>query len=266
VNFQENEVKFHDRWAQSESLDNIDVLAAFEAPTALENRFILQLMGDLTGKKILDVGSGLGESSVYFALKGAQVTSMDISPQMIECTKGLAKKYAVSVQTFVGSADSLDLASDQFDFVYVANLAHHVQEKASLFIGLNRVLKPNGTIFFWDPLKYNPVIEIYRQFAVNVRSPDERPLGTDDLSLMKSHFRGMQCRMFWMTTLLLFIKYLIVDRTSPNASRYWKLILRETPSTLKWWLPLKKMDDLLLQTPGLRWLAWNMVAWGHKKK
>ena len=39
----------------------------------MENQWILELMGDLRGKKLLDIGAGLGESSVYFALQGADV-------------------------------------------------------------------------------------------------------------------------------------------------------------------------------------------------
>ncbi len=61
-------------WALTTPLDQILVHECFEAPTALENRFILGQMGPLRGKKILDIGAGLGESSVYFAMQGALVT------------------------------------------------------------------------------------------------------------------------------------------------------------------------------------------------
>ena len=59
-----SESEFHDQWAQETPLAKIAVREAFEAPTALENRTILGLMGDLRGKHLLDVGAGLGESSV----------------------------------------------------------------------------------------------------------------------------------------------------------------------------------------------------------
>src|SRR6476661_8607083 len=78
------ETIFHDGWASSTSVASVRVRECFEAPTAVENQFILQKMGPLAGKRLLDVGAGLGESSVYFALQGADVTMIDISPQMIE--------------------------------------------------------------------------------------------------------------------------------------------------------------------------------------
>ncbi len=92
------EVAFHDAWASSTRLEDVLVRECFEAPTALENQFILSRIGDLRGKKLLDIGVGLGESSVYFALRGAQVTAVDISPLMIEKVASLGKRYGVEIE------------------------------------------------------------------------------------------------------------------------------------------------------------------------
>ena len=72
---QRREAAFHDKWASSTSLEGVLVRESFEAPTAMENHFILRRMGTLADKRLLDIGAGLGESSVYFALHGAQVTA-----------------------------------------------------------------------------------------------------------------------------------------------------------------------------------------------
>src|ERR1035438_3238868 len=78
------ERQFHDQWALNTPLDDVPVLECFEGPVALENRFIVRQLGSLTGKKLLDVGVGLGESSVYFAKQGAEVTAVDLSPEMVD--------------------------------------------------------------------------------------------------------------------------------------------------------------------------------------
>ena len=44
-------------------------------------RHISKVLGDLNGKTLLDIGCGLGEASVYFAIRGAEVTSRDISKE-----------------------------------------------------------------------------------------------------------------------------------------------------------------------------------------
>ena len=59
----QREAAFHDAWASSTKLEDVLVRECFEAPTALENQFILSRMGSLRDKRLLDIGAGLGESS-----------------------------------------------------------------------------------------------------------------------------------------------------------------------------------------------------------
>src|SRR5271170_8179177 len=108
VNHQ-REAAFHDAWATSTRLDDVLVRECFEAPTALENQFILSRMGPLAGKKLLDIGAGLGESSVYFALQGARVTTVDVSPGMVEKAIELGKKYGVELEGAVSGAEDLNV-------------------------------------------------------------------------------------------------------------------------------------------------------------
>ena len=106
------ETEFHDLWALSTPLDQVAVHEAFEAPTAVENRAILELMGDLRGKRLLDVGAGLGESSVYFALRGAEVTAVDISPGMVRCAVALGQLHGVKIDGVVQSGEELNVPAN----------------------------------------------------------------------------------------------------------------------------------------------------------
>ena len=45
-----------------------------------------------------------------------------------------------------------------------------------------------GVAVFWDPLRYTPVINIYRRMATKVRTEDEHPLGKSDVRLMRRTF------------------------------------------------------------------------------
>jgi 2-polyprenyl-3-methyl-5-hydroxy-6-metoxy-1,4-benzoquinol methylase len=80
----ERERQFHDNWAAAIDVDGIRVADYFEACTAPENRFILRQMGDIQGKRLLDLGCGAGENSVYFAKKGAHCVATDYSPGMVK--------------------------------------------------------------------------------------------------------------------------------------------------------------------------------------
>jgi SAM-dependent methyltransferase len=261
----QREAAFHDEWARSTPLEEILVRECFEAPTALENQFILGRAGSLQGKKLLDIGAGLGESSVYFALQGARVTATDISPGMVETALALGKKYGVELEGIVSSAEELSVPAGQYDIVYAANTIHHVQDRALLFEQIKRALKPGGMFFSWDPLAYNPLINMYRRMATKVRTEDERPLTVADVDLARKYFPGVQHREFWISSLLLFVKYYLIDRIDPNEQRYWKRILRENRGRLWWWIPLRHLDRAIASIPGARWLAWNIVLWGEKE-
>ena len=260
----QREAAFHDAWAGSTPIDEVLVRECFEAPTAMENRFILSRMGNLKGKRLLDIGAGLGESSVYFALQGAIVTMTDISSGMVQTGRELAKKYGVEIEGIVSQAEDLGVPAETYDFVYIANTIHHVHDRGALFEKIHRALKLGGRFFSYDPVAYNPAINIYRRMATEVRTEDEFPLTLADLRLARKYFPNVQHREFWISTLLLFIKYYAVDRVHPNQDRYWKRILRETPQSLRWWMPLCALDSALTRLPLVRWLAWNMVMWGEK--
>lgn len=258
------ESAFHDQWSASVALEAIRVHPAFEAPTAVENRFILSQMGSLVGKRVLDVGAGLGESSVYFALRGASVTSTDLSPGMVDCVVRLGRLHGVQITGVVTPGEELRVPAASFDIVYIANTIHHVGDKRQLFEEMRKALKPGGRFFSFDPLAYNPVIEAYRRMATEVRTEDEAPLTFADVELASEYFTNVQHREFWIATLALFLKYYLIDRVHPNDDRYWKRIFRETPQSLRWWMPLLACDNLLTRLPLMRRLAWNMVMWGEK--
>lgn len=256
----EREAAFHDGWAGATDLDAIVVDAAFHAPTAMENRFLLERLGDLRGRRLLDIGCGLGESSVKFAKLGAEVTATDLSPGMTAVTAALAARHGVTLRTLTGAAEDLDLPPASFDVIYAANVIHHLADRAAFYRQVNTLLAPGGVFCSWDPVKYNPVINIYRRMATQVRSEDEEPLGVAHLHELRAHFAAVETRHFWLLSQALFLKYFLWDRVSPNAERYWKRIYRETPRSLWWWRPLRAADDLLLRLPGLRWLSWNVVV------
>lgn len=254
------EEAFHDQWAEAVDPTPFDVRKANEACTSPEMRYIRAQLGSLGGKKLLDVGCGLGEASVYFALEGARVTAMDISQGMLEATSRLARLNGVMVATHKSAAEQTNLPErEAFDIIYAGNLLHHVDIEATL-----RLLKPHlaadGVFVSWDPVAYNPVIKVYRAIATRVRTPDEHPLRRADLRLIKREFRQVETRFFWLTSLLIFICMAVLQRRSPNRERFWKAVVAESDRWEPLYRPLRRLDDCLLRMmPPLRWLCWNVV-------
>jgi len=261
----EAEEQFHDKWAESVDVSLIDVYKTNEALTAPEMRYITQALGNkLKGAKLLDVGCGLGEASVYFALKGAQVTATDISGGMLDATQRLAGKYNTTLTTHKSTAENLLLDPEQFDIVYVGNLFHHVEIEVTI-LKILAVLKKGGTLVSWDPLAYNPIINVYRRIATNVRTDDEHPLTVKDIALFKKHFNNVETKYFWFFTLIIFILMALVQFRNPNKERFWKKVIEEEQ---KWaWLykPLAALDNVTLKIfPFLKYLCWNIVIVAKK--
>jgi len=254
-----NESDFHDAWASTVHVEDLLVTESFEAVTAIENRHALNTMGDIKGKRILDLGCGLGESSVYFALKGAVVTAVDISPEMIRVVNQLAEKWDVEVDARTMIAEDMDLPSGQYDFVFGNGILHHLDRKKA-YNEIFRVLKPGGRAVFIEPLCYNPIISIYRVFARTVRTKNEKPFRFRDLRYLRKLFARVRHSEFWLATQLVFIYFFLIRHASPAKERYWKKVIAEADSLAPMYTKLLKVDNWLLKyMPFLKIFCWNTV-------
>ncbi|HEY9698796.1 MAG TPA: class I SAM-dependent methyltransferase [Trichocoleus sp.] len=254
------EQEFHDRWASIIDVEGIRVRDYFEACTAPENRFILQQLGDVRGKLLLDLGCGAGENSVYFASKGANCIATDYSPGMVETALKLAQTNGVEVEGRVINAMAIDFPDQTFDIVYAANLLHHLPNPKLAIREMHRVLKPGGLMCFWEPLKHNPIINVYRRIATKVRTEDEMPLDINMVNFVESLFAKTTADTFWIATLWIFLRFYLIEKVNPNEERYWKKIIVEHQRLEKDYLRLEQIDRFLKQIPGMKRFAWNLAV------
>jgi len=108
------------------------------------------------GMRLLDIGCGLGGASRYFALdRGCRVTGIDLTDEYVRVAESLAKRVglegAVSYQQ--GSALALPFAAEIFDGSYMMHVGMNIEEKATLFAKVRRVLKPAGVFGIYDVMR-----------------------------------------------------------------------------------------------------------------
>lgn len=256
------EKNFHDNWASKINPKEVNYQASFESVTAVENHHILSLVGNLHQKKILDLGCGLGDASLYFASKEALVSAVDISPEMIKLVKTLAKKYQFGqkIKAEVMLAENLKFPQNYFDFVYGNGLLHHVDIHQSLRETW-RVLKPTGKAIFIEPLAHNFLINVYRKMADKVRTSTEIPLQYEALNNFNHlGFGNFSHQEFQFFTLLIFLWFFMIEGVHPNKQRYWKKIIDEGKRLSRAFSFLNHLDEFVLKKISfLKRYCWTTV-------
>ena len=263
---QQDESDFHDSWASGIDVSELLVEEIFQAVTAPENRYALEVMNDIKGRRILDIGCGAGETSVYFAKLGARVTAIDISKEMIEVTKDLAERYGVDLEARTMIVEDMDLPDNHFDYVFGNGVLHHLNRRHA-YQEIHRVLRPGGKAVFIEPLCYNPVISLYRIIANTVRTKNEQPFKFGDFGILDKIFAKVSHREFWLFSQWLFIRFFLIERVSPRKERYWKKVIKDAPRLESKYLRLARLDAAIMKyIPWLSRFCWNTVMVLEKEK
>ncbi len=121
----------------------------------------LNQCGDVSGLKILDIGCGSGISSRYLAKRGAKVTGVDNSSEMLELAKTEEDKSPLGIRYALYDVANLPHLDD-FDLVTPSFLLHYATTKEELnafALGIATNLKPCGRIVC---INNNPEIPIQR--------------------------------------------------------------------------------------------------------
>jgi len=261
-----NEAEFHDQWALETAPGDVDVMGSWQEFAGPECHWISSQLGVIEGKRILEIGTGLGEGAVYLSMKGAEVIATDVSEQMLDIAKQVAELHHVKLETRIQISERLSEINDlSIDVVYAANVLHH-SEINRVMEEVNRVLKPGGIFASWDPLSYNPLINAYRIMARSLHTDGEKPLNRKAIRQISSNFESVEIRHFWLTANALFLKFFFVDRLSPAKHRYWKLVVERRESNRTLLQVAHRLDRRLLSLfPPLKWLCWNVAIVARKK-
>ncbi|MCP2167760.1 class I SAM-dependent methyltransferase [Goodfellowiella coeruleoviolacea] len=135
--------------AAANDYDTFGEAYAAETENSLINAYytrpaILDLAGDVAGRRILDAGCGAGPLFAALRDRGAIVTGFDSSTTMVELARRrLGPDAALHVADL---ADPLPFPDGAFDDVIVALVLHYLEDWTGPLAELRRVLRPGGRL------------------------------------------------------------------------------------------------------------------------
>ena len=125
-------------------------VAAYGPDIPDESQF--RLLGDLKGKRVLDLGCGGGQCTVAFARAGATAIGLDQSNVQLSFARRLAAAAEVRVELRQGDvADLAFLRADSIDVAFSAYAFDDVNDLSRVFRQVHRVLKVGGPLVFSVP-------------------------------------------------------------------------------------------------------------------
>jgi malonyl-CoA O-methyltransferase len=142
-------VEGYDKWALSYDSDPNPLIA-------VEEKITLDLIGDINGKQVLDLGCGTGRYCVLLTNRGAEVTGIDPAPVMIEKAREKVNEN-LNFEIEQGLLEDSDFPNEHFDLIVSALTFGHIPDIEPVFREMKRILKNDGRIVVSDFHPYWPV-------------------------------------------------------------------------------------------------------------
>lgn len=100
----------------------------------------------LQGKRVLDVGCGIGFWVRQFARRGIDIWAVDLTLQGVSITRASLPAEGLSARVCVGNAEELPLSAESFDHLNSQGVIHHTPHTEKCIQEFARVLRPGGSL------------------------------------------------------------------------------------------------------------------------
>jgi ubiquinone/menaquinone biosynthesis C-methylase UbiE len=133
----DREVERFDRWA--DTYDRSFLQRRVFEPV---HEALIEALGPVEGRRVLDVGCGTGTLTIALARRSARAIGVDPAPRMV--AQARAKRGEAPVSFLVASAESLPFDDASFERATASLTVHHWADAERGLAELARVLRPGG--------------------------------------------------------------------------------------------------------------------------
>ena len=132
----------------------------------------LEILGDVKGKRILEIGCGGAQNSISLSKWGAKVVGVDLSRKQIMYGKRLLRNEIAEVSLLVCNMEKLPFNGESFDIVTTAVSLHYAPDLNAVVAEANRVLVEGGYFTFSTahPFTEGKLVKYRGKSAVAVRN------------------------------------------------------------------------------------------------
>ncbi len=131
-----------------------DLIKRFESPERdayQKPEKVMEYLGDMSGKKIMDIGAGSGYFSVRLAEKGANVIAADVNDEFLGFVKKRIEENSLTnIEPRKIPYDAPNLKENEVDMVLIVNTYHHIENRSDYFAQVKKGLKENGELIIID--------------------------------------------------------------------------------------------------------------------
>lgn len=211
------------------------------------------------GKKVLDLGCGLGTDALNFARCGAVIHAHDLSEEHLKHVRRRAKAEGLFITTSCGDAKDISALPTDFDLVWCWGVLHHIPDAEVVIERLRMRLRPGGKAIimvynlwslralelFWMAAKQQQ-LSLGQSVVTAVSRFTEAIEGCPYTHLYTA--RALRRLLCSFTNIKVYRRYLM----KYNSGDYKRGVMRDRP--LYTWLPLTFFH--LLE----RSVGWHLVA------
>lgn len=209
------------------------------------------------GKKVLEVGYGMGTDLLTWCTEGAEVYGIDLTPEHFRLAELNFKTHNQKAHLQIADAANIPFPSGSFDIVYSNGVLHHTPDTVRCISEAYRVLKPKGLMIFSMYRTYSAFHLIIKILVDGIAKGKLRKLGYRGLlSTIEQGADGIHIKPL--------VKTYTKSQLKPMLSDFSKVefkighFKREHLSKLKILCP--KFLEKYLEP----WLGWYLIAFATK--